>query len=285
MLTALSLGLTGCFRTTRIVQRTQAPEMYRSAPVEVLEKIIADRDAGIKTLNASVLVTATTGGGKEGKENVYTSVKGYIFVQKPSTLGVLLLLPIVGSTAMNMVSTGDSFKMTIPPLKKAFTGTGTITKPSKNALENLRPVVFFDSLLVPGAAPEDYVTRTESTRILQPTEKHKPAIEEPDYDFTILQPKSGHLLRPTRIVHISRIDMLPFQQDVFNDQGQTVTQTTYQNYKKFGEQMFPTLINIRRPLDELSLRIEVTKLTFNESFSQDQFQLEIPSNYTLQKME
>ena len=40
--------------------------------------------------------------------------------------------------------------------------------PSKNGLENLRPAVFLDSLLVPGVEPKEYVTMTESSRVLQP---------------------------------------------------------------------------------------------------------------------
>ena len=107
----------------------------------------------IKTMNAAVLITASTGGAKEGKVTEYTSFKGYIFVQKPANLRVILQLPVVGSRALDMVSDGKTFTLVRASLGHGdlwTQGSNTVTKPSKNGLENLRPGVFLDSLLVPG---------------------------------------------------------------------------------------------------------------------------------------
>lgn len=278
-------GLTGCFRTVRTVQRIEPPEMYRTAGVDVLEKEISDRDAAIQTLNASVLITASTGGGKEGQVTTYTSFKGYIFVRKPRELRVILQLPVLGSQAMDMVSDGQHFTLVIPPRNKVIEGSNTVTKPSKNGLENLRPAVFFDSLLVPGVAPDEFVSLTEATRVLAPKEKHRPAIEEPDYDLAVLRRKDGNTLRLERLVHISRVTMLPFQQDIYDENGQVVTQATYDRYENFNGLQFPTQINIRRPLDEYALKVEVTKLTMNQKFEEDQFELKIPPGMTVQHMD
>jgi len=284
---ALSAGLTGCFSTTRTVLKTQAPTVYRTAPVEVLEKEVSDRDAAIKTLNASVLITATTGGGKEGKVTEYTSFRGYIFVRKPADLRVLMTLPVLGSKALDMVSDGSTFTLMHASSHGNvwIQGTNKVTKPSKNGLENLRPPVFLDSLLVPGVGPDDFVTLTENTRVMQGESRHHDAIEEPDYDLTVTKRKSGNILQRTRVIHINRIDMLPFQQDIYDDEGRIVTQATYANYQAYGEQQFPALITIRRPQDEYSLKIEVTKLTLNGTFDNDQFELKIPAGVTPQKME
>lgn len=284
---ALSAGLTGCFSTTHIVQQTHAPTVYRSAPVEVLEKEVSDRDAAIRTLNASVLITASTGGGKEGKVTEYTSFRGYIFVRKPSDLRVLMTLPVLGSKALDMVSDGNAFTLMHASSHGNvwIQGTNQVTKPSKNGLENLRPPVFLDSLLVPGVGPDDFVTLTENTRVIQLESRHHEAIEEPDYDLTVTKRKSGNILQRTRVIHINRIDMLPFQQDIYDDEGRVVTQATYANYQTYGNQQFPLLITIRRPLDEYSLKIEVTKLTLNGTFDNDQFELNIPPGVTVQKME
>ena len=97
-----SMGLAGCFSSTRIVQQTQPPEIYRSTGVERVVQDVQDRDAKLQTLSASVLVTATTGGGRTGKETTYTSFKGYIFVRKPRDLRVLLQVPVVGSRALDV---------------------------------------------------------------------------------------------------------------------------------------------------------------------------------------
>src|SRR5260370_30696885 len=99
-------------------------------------------------MKALVAVVATTGGGLQGEEKDYTSLSGYIFMRKPDDLRVLLRVPLLGSTALDMVSNGKTFKLVIPPRNKAMEGTNEVTKPSKNRLENLRPSVFFDSMFV-----------------------------------------------------------------------------------------------------------------------------------------
>ncbi len=288
LLPLLVAGLTGCLSTTRAVQKTQAPDIYRTASVQTLEKVVSDRDAAIKTLNAQVLITASVGGAKEGKVTQYTSFKGYIFVQKPDQLRVVMLIPFLGSRALDMVSGNGGFTMVHATSSGSdvwMQGTNVVTKPSKNGLENLRPPVFLDSMLLPGVKDEDYVSLTESSRVVQPATKHQDAIDEPDYDLMISKLVEGHVLRPARVIHISRVTMLPFQQDIYDEQGRVVTQATYDKYQKFGEQDFPMLINIRRPLDEYSLKIEVTKLTLNEPFEADQFDLKIPADAVVKKMD
>jgi outer membrane lipoprotein-sorting protein len=280
-------GLTGCFRTTHIVQRTQAPDMYRSTSVENLERIISDRDASIKTLTASVLLTASTGGGKEGKVVTYTSFKGYIFVRKPRDLRVIMQLPVIGSRALDMVSNGDTFTLVHATGGHGdvwIQGSNTVTTPSKNGLENLRPPVFFDSLLVPGVPPDEFVSLSESTRVLAAKSKHQPAIEEPDYLMAILKKGDGNALQLQRLVHFSRITLLPFEQDIYNSKGEVATVATYDKYQDFNGIQFPMLINISRPIDEYSLKLQVTKLTLNQALENDQFELKIPPGVTVQTM-
>jgi len=283
----LSVGLTGCIKTTRLVQKTLAPEMYRSASVETLQKEVSDRDAAIKTLNASVLITASTGGGKEGQVTEYHAFQGYIFVRKPSDLRVILQVPVLGSRGLDMVSDAKGFT-----LVRASThgdvwmqGSNTVTKPSKNGLENLRPAVFFDSLLVPGVSADEYVALNESTRIVPVVGKKNEAMEEPDYDLAVMKQKDGKVLQTLRVIHINRVNMLPYQQDIYNDNGQIVTQALYDNYKDFGGQQFPSLITIKRPLDEYSLKVQIKSLKLNEALEDDQFELKIPDGVAVQKMQ
>ena len=280
----LPVGLTGCFRTTHVVQKVQAPATYQTASVQTLEKQLSDRDAALHTLNARVMITASTGGAREGTVTVYTSFRGYIFVQKPQQLRVILQLPLVGSRAMDMVSDGSTFTLLIPPRNKAIVGTNQVTHPSKNGLENLRPAVFLDSLLIPGVKPGEYVTLTESTRVIQPQSRRAEATAEPDYELTVLNPQGGNVMTRQRLIRISRVSMLPFQQDTYEN-GQIVTQASYENYQTFDGQQFPTQITIRRPIDEYTLKIAVTKLILNQSFESDQFELKIPPGVAIQRMD
>jgi hypothetical protein len=253
----------------------------------VLEKEVSDRDAALKTLNASVLITASTGGGTTGKITTYTSFRGYIFVRRPGDLRVILQLPVLGSRALDMVSDSKNFTLVHATAGHGdvwMTGSNTVTNPSKNGLENLRPGVFLDSLLVPGVPADQYVNLTESTRIMKSPDKKRTDIAEPDYDMTIAKIKHGNVLQTTRVIHISRITMLPFEQDIYDDHGRVVTEATYENYKEFGGVQFPTLIVMKRPLDEYELKVEVTKLALNQALEDDQFELKVPDGVKVQEM-
>ncbi|MDE1155887.1 MAG: DUF4292 domain-containing protein [Acidobacteriaceae bacterium] len=278
---------TGCFRSTKLVQKTMAPDVYQSSSVEQIEKDVSARDAAIKSLQANVLITASVGGGKTGKITTYTSFRGYIFVRKPQDLRVILQLPIMGSRALDMVSDGKTFTLvhaTAGHGDEWLRGANTVTTPSKNGLENLRPEVFFDSMLVPGVKQNEYVSLDESTRIMPSPDKKRVAIEEPDYDLTISKVKANNVLQTMRVLHISRVTMLPFQQDIYDDQGRVVTSASYDRYQEVNGIKFPTLIVMKRPLDEYSLKIDVTKLTMNPTLDDDQFDLKIPAGVTVKEM-
>jgi outer membrane lipoprotein-sorting protein len=288
LVVAMTGGLTGCFSTTRLVLKTEAPTVYQTASVEQVEQQVSERDAAVKTLQAQVQITATTGGPKEGKLKEYTSFTGYIFVEKPADLRVILKLPLVGLRALDMVSDGNKFTLMHATASQGdvwMQGTNQVTKPSKNGLENLRPAVFLDSLLVPGVKPDEFVTMTESTRVLQEDVHHKTETIEPDYNLTVLRRSSGNILHVQRVVRINRVTMLPYQQDIYDDKGEVVTQATYENYQMYGGQQFPAVITIQRPLDEYSLKIDVTKLTLNEAFEADQFELTIPPGTKVQQLQ
>ncbi len=278
-------GLSGCFSSVRRVQKVdvQPPGTYKTATVEELENTISARDAAIKTLQASVMVTATTGGERTGKEKTYTSFRGYIFLRKPADLRVILQLPVIGSKAMDMVSDGKTFTLVIPPRSTAYLGTNAVTKLSGNGLENLRPAVFLDSLRVPAVSEDEWVSLTESSRIVQPAKGRRAAVEEPDYDLQIHRVKKGHDLQLRRVVHFSRVTLLPFAQDIYDSEGQPVTKATYEGYEPVaGGGLEPRRVTITRPLDQYSLQIDVTKLTLNPGFDADQFEApKIPATFKI----
>lgn len=281
-------GLTGCFSSVRRVQKVQqqAPGSFKSADTSALERLLADRAAAIRTLNASVLATATTGGEKTGKEKTYSSFRGYLFVRRPHDVRMLLQLPVIGSRAMDMVSDGTNFTLLIPPKSLAYVGRDEVTKPSNNGLENLRPVVILDSVLVPAVKDDEFVVVTESTRLVQAARAHHPAIEEPDYDLQVLQVKSGNMLALVRVVHISRLTLLPVQQDVYDHEGEIMTQAVYEDYGPTEAGQFPKTITIRRPQDQFSLRLDVTKLVLNGNFESDQFEMpKIPASFKVKHIE
>jgi outer membrane lipoprotein-sorting protein len=300
ILLALSLGLAGCYKTTRSVQQTTAPAIVKDATVGELVQQLDGNFAAIKSLNASVTIAASTGGGRTGKVTDYTSFKGYILMRKPRDLRVILLVPFLGSVAMDMVSDGNNFKLIIPSQNKARVGTDEVKTPSKNSLENLRPGIFFDSILLKGVDPAEFVTLTDSERALPAETKKETKAEakthavhiEPDYDLAIIArgPKAdsgpaSNILQTKRVIHYSRETLKPYQQDIYDAAGRIVTTVAYSNYQHYGEIDFPSEIDITRPFDEYALKITITKLTPNEPLDDEQFNVPIPPGMTIQKMD
>lgn len=281
----LALGLSGCYKSTRIVQQTTAPTTVKDATVNQLVNQLNGNYDAIKTLNASVTIAASTGGGRTGKVTDYTAFKGYILMRKPRDLRVILQVPFLGSVAMDMVSDGHDFKLIIPSQNKARIGTDEVKTPSKNSLENLRPSIFFDSILLKSIEPEEFVTVTDSERDL-PANPHTHVVPiEPDYDLTVMAHGTGNILQTKRVIHYNRETLLPYKQDIYDSAGRIVTTVLYSKYQTYGDINFASEIDINRPFDEYALKITITKLTPNQPLDDEQFHLEIPPTMTVQKMD
>jgi outer membrane lipoprotein-sorting protein len=238
----------------------------------------------MQTFSAGVEISATTGGGLQGKEVQTLSFAGYILMRKPEFLRVLLLVPVVRTQALDMVSDGKDFKLLIPPRKRAIVGSNTITTPSKNGLENLRPDVFFDSMFIQGPEQDEIMSMTTDIRVIESGKKKKDLIEEPAYALQILKRPEGTQARTLRVIHINSTDLLPYQQDIYDKEGHVVTKAYYSSYQFYGNTPFPSKIIIERPRDHYSLTVMITKLTLNGKLDDDQFELKIPEGISIETL-
>ena len=282
----LSLG--GCTRIlvrSRAVPKVTVIDKVQSATVDQLMNSIAERYKAITTISATkVEIVATTGGAHAGEVRQAPSFSGFILLRKPKDLTVIMQLPVVGSVAMEMVADGKDFKLVIPPRSRAFTGTEQMTTTSEHGLYSLRPPIVRDAMLIPPVQPDEYVALTEGSRVLPPVPGQKERVEEPDYNLTVLKIKSGRTLQRVRALHFSRVDLKPYRQDVYDEEGRIMTTILYSNWQRSGEIDFPMSLSINRPLDEYTLKIDILKLSLNQKLEDDQFALEIPPNFNVKKM-
>src|SRR6478736_4130281 len=91
-LLALTPALTGCLVHTHSVLRSRPPEIVYGASLDELLKQVDRRYEAVHAMQASVQVVACTGGTSKGEVKCYTSVSGYIILEKPEQIRVLLLL-------------------------------------------------------------------------------------------------------------------------------------------------------------------------------------------------
>ena len=281
--------LTGCLSHTRKLEQPRLAGAVMNADAIQLVEAVNQRYDKVTTLSATVDFTASVGGAHKGKQTDYTSIHGYIRLRKPEMLRVLGYLPVVRLRAFDLASDGTNFTLLIPTKDRAIQGSNAVTQPSKETLENLRPQVFFDSLLIRSISPDWIVSLTNSSQTkVEP--KSKQLIEEPLYDLTILKPgepsatADPRVAKPLRVIHFSRVNLLPVGQDIYNANGDLETQVTYGPYQDFGGSQFPTTITIDQLLAEYKITLTVEKLVLNQPLADDQFELTVPKAYKVEKM-
>ena len=290
-LLALSLPvLTGCLSHTRTLQQSKPAGAALNADAVQLVEAVNHRYEQVNSLTATVDFAASVGGAHKGQQTDYTSVRGYILFRKPQMLRVLGLVPVLHTHAFDLASDGTSFTLLIPPKSRAIQGTNAVSKPAANPLENMRPGVFLDAILIHSIAPDRIVSLTNSSQTSLEG-KNKQLVETPLYDLTVLNP--GHsnsgsglpqVAKPTRVIHFSRVNLMPTEQDIYNNEGDLETQVRYGPYQTFNGMRFPSTIAIDRPLEEFRITLTVEKVTFNQALPDEQFQTTVPEGYKVVKM-
>jgi len=271
---------TGCLFRSHPVEAKRSPVPLKSATQQELVEKIDQLAASVQTMNATVDVDTTVGGERIGKVIEYQQIRGYILAQKPKMLRMIGLLPIVRNKAFDMVSDGDRFKLSIPPKNRFITGADELTKISDNALENLRPQVIYDALLVPAIDTKDEIAVLEEGKQQVVDEQtHKP-VSQPNYHIVVIQRKAQDVWHLYRKIYFNRTDLQAYRQIIYDDKGAVATDVTYSGWQDYSGVQFPSLIEIERPQEEYKIALKMIKLTLNEPLKPEQFQLEMPPGAT-----
>jgi hypothetical protein len=277
-------ALNGCLWHTRKVPQAKMPENVLSAAPAQLVDIINQQYDRIQSLSESVTFTATEGGALKGSEKTITPFSGYIRLRKPESLRVIGFLPVVHTRAFDMASDGTTFKLVIPPKSKAVEGPNKITAVSSNSFENMRPYMFVDSMLIPRIGPDDQLSVTgDSNTVMNP--KTRKLEIQPEYLLTV-QRRNGdsNLLQVERVIHFSRTELRPIEEDIYGPDGQVQTQAIYGPLQMFGAVKFPGTVTIKWPLQEQQILVTLENLKLNEQLDDATFQLEIPKGAAVQEL-
>src|ERR1700756_6007310 len=139
----------GClFRTRPVEDRYSKAPLKKSTQQGLIDAINQQAEA-IHTLKATVDIDSSVGGLKKGHVTDYKEIRGYVLARKPDELHMVGLMPIVRSTAFDMVSNGQDFKLWIPPKNRFVIGKNEVTNPNaEQPMENIRPQNIYEALLI-----------------------------------------------------------------------------------------------------------------------------------------
>ncbi len=250
-------------------------------PDDLVSQLNARWDA-VSSFTATVEIQATESKSKEGVAKDFPSCRGYIVMQKPKMLRVAGTY--FGAKIFDMASDGKTFTMVIPPRSLAFEGSNAAKGTSPNPMYNLRPDFFFDALMVHGVDPQDSYSRTADTETMESTDK-KHLLSVPEYILNITRhnPGSRNDL-PVRVITIHRDDLLPYQQDLYDKDGNLETEVTYARYADFNGNKYPSVVTIKRPIEGIQLVLNVERVVENPKLTEDQFAVKIPDGAKVEQL-
>jgi hypothetical protein len=234
--------------------------------------------ARLNSLKATVDIDTSVMERKKSSVKDLPQVRGYVRVRKPEMLRMIVLVPVVGGTYLDMVSDGQNFELSYPSQKKFYVGSNHKTgKPSPQPLMNLRPQHIFDAILLKAVDPAagEIAFPEDGMEIVKDPKTHKDVQQASYIVGVIAQDSAGYYL--SRKIVFSRTDLLPHEQLVYNRAGHLITWAHYENYSDHAGTMFPDIIAIQRPIEDYTITLSVVKLNLNEALTDDQFVLAQPA--------
>jgi outer membrane lipoprotein-sorting protein len=268
-------GVTG---HTVVAQKAVAKDATRE---ELLDQYNAFA-RGTKTLNATVELKPTAGSKYSGVIDEYHEVKAFLLAARPADIRVIGQVPVIGTTVFDMVSDGETFRVSVPSKNKFLVGAVAIERTSSKPIENLRPQHLLDALLWPEI-------RREETVMLKEFNDEKARY----YVLTVL--RGGYQVEVLREIWFDRSDLQVARMQNFGPKGlllsdiqlsdwQPLDNTAVRNAANApvpGVALFPRVLRMERPHDDYKLDLQVTKINLNEEIPAERFKLEQPAGAEL----
>ena len=263
---------TSCVARRRVITRnksTPSQALLTSDKNSLLTRI-NNLYQSIQTLSITANLVPALGSVNKGKITEYKDVTAYILFKKPVEIRIVGLYPVVRTTAFDMVSSGDDFRVYIPSKNLFIEGRNELSAPSPNKLENLRPSVFLDAMFVRPPGPK------ESTPITDFTDEDTAAyILHVLYNDAHGEPHIG------REIWFDRLTLNIARQIIYDPNDDILTDARYSEWTRYNGVPFPKVIDINRPKDEYGVVITVVKAEINKPITDEKFVLQQPEGTTL----
>ena len=252
----LCIFSSGCFVRRRVVapQGARVPKPLLSATKEELIQKIHQISDPIQSFTMKTDMSPSVGSLYGGQVTDYPTISGFIIFQKPDNIRIVGLDLVIHSTAFDMVSTGNDFRVSIPAKSQFIEGRNDAPSSSKNKLENLRPAAFLNALLISPPDPardisfvEDDTNETTAVYILMMI-RHE-----------------GDQYYPSRNVYFDRYTLQIAGQKTFDMGGNILSETKYSDWAQHNGISFPSTIDVERPKDGYEVVLKVIDIKFNAS--------------------
>lgn len=279
------LLLSGCSYLVPSKRRLPVPKppaIVHTVTPQELVATLNQRWQSLQALTATVEIYATEYKTEQGEAKNYPSARASIVIAKPEMLRVRGTY--FGVMIFDLASNGNDFTLEIPSKNLVIKGLNAAKSASKSTWENLRPPFFFNAMVVRGVeADEHYFVTSDTETVEDPTKKHLYSVPEYMLNINRVDPNSQNET-PVRVITFHRDDLLPYEQDIYNAQGELETQVAYQSYRKFDSVQYPSTITITSPPNGFKLVLMVESVHQNMKLPADEFQLQLPAGMKIQQL-
>ncbi len=270
------IPLSSCLIHRRVVVpagRHENRPLLTATKDELIQRIHSFSDP-IQSFTIKADMTPSVGSLYGGQVTDYATITGFLLFQKPDEIRVIGQDPVIRSTLFDMVSTGNDFRVLIPPKSEFFEGHNDTPATSKNKLENLRPIAFLNSLVIHPPDPATDVT------VLENDTNETKAV----YIVMIIR-RDHEELRLIRNVYFDRYTLEIARQRTFDAAGNTISDTKYSDWKTYNGTSFPSALDMQRPIDGYELTLSILDMKINTpDVTADKFVLNQPPNTQLKVM-
>jgi hypothetical protein len=277
------LSTAGCVFRTRPVEDQYSKVPLKETSQQGLIDIINQQAEAIQSLKATVDIDSSIGGIRKGQVTDYKEIRGYVLARKPGALHMIGLMPIVRTTAFDMVSDGQDFKLWMPTKNRFVIGKNDLATPNTDQpMENIRPQDIYDALLIHRIDPATEIAVVENGYEILHDEKGRRILQD-DYELTVIRKydkgcTQGCVEHPRlgRKIIFGRTDLKPHRQYIYSEDGKIVTDARYAQYKDYDGISYPSRIEIFRPQEEYDFTMNMLKVDINKLLTDDQFDLQQP---------
>ncbi len=263
-LLAAVLAGTGCrVKTTTKLPAEEVRPLLEASKADLLTRYDG-LSRSVRSVNAKVELAPHTGSRYSGVIEDYHKVDGFILAASPSHIRMIGKAPVAGSTVFDMVSDGETFRISIPPKGKFIVGPARYEHPAKKPLENLRPQHILDAIFWPPLAENDALLFAEEQ-------------EGPARYYTLTAVSRGEKPVIERRLWFDRTDLNLARVEMFEPEGRLVSIVHYSDWQAEADGThFPRQISLERPHNDYRLDVRVLTLTLNTEIAADRFHLEQP---------
>jgi hypothetical protein len=271
----LAMSLSSCLVRRHVIASPAALDKrpLLTATKDELIRKVHDISDPIQSFTAKVSMAASVGGVYGGQVTDYATIDGFTLLQRPDTIRVLGQDPVLHTTLFDMVSTGEDFKLSIPGKSRFVAGKNGALPSSKNKLENLRPTMFLNALMIAPPDPAELTMLEEDV-----DENHA-------FYILLIVRREQNDLRLARSVYFDHRTLEIVRQKTFDEPGAILGDATYSGWKQFNGVLFPSTIEMRRPQDGFELTLTINDLKVNAGdLTPEKFALEPPEGTKVEQL-